>query len=98
VIPIIDIPGVGTTAAISVVEKLKIKSQNDRELLEQAKKEVYSEGYYKGVLIVGPHKGMYPLIMSSLSHFHVHSIRHLFDIENFVSSCIFRSLTFKKES
>jgi hypothetical protein len=28
----------------------------------------------------------------------VHSIRHLFDIENFVSSCIFRSLTFKKES
>jgi leucyl-tRNA synthetase len=57
VIPIIDIPGVGTTAAISVVEKLKIKSQNDRELLEQAKKEVYTEGYYKGVLIVGPYKG-----------------------------------------
>jgi leucyl-tRNA synthetase len=69
VIPIIDIPGVGTTAAISVVEKLKIKSQNDRELLEQAKKEVYSEGYYKGVLIVGPYKGTYPLYCVFLSHF-----------------------------
>jgi leucyl-tRNA synthetase len=69
VIPIIDVPKVGTMAAISAVEKFKVKSQNDRELLEQAKKEVYTEGYYKGVLIVDPYKGVYPLFSSP--HFHL---------------------------
>ena len=37
VVPIINIPGYGDTSAVTVVDQLKIKSQNDRALLDQAK-------------------------------------------------------------
>lgn len=49
-IPIIKIPELGNLAAITVCDRLKIKSQNDTELLGKAKEEVYKKGFYDGVI------------------------------------------------
>ncbi|OQR81111.1 leucyl-tRNA synthetase, cytoplasmic [Achlya hypogyna] len=57
VVPIIDIPGYGTTAAVQVCDELKIQSQNDKEKLAKAKELVYLKGFYEGVMIVGSQKG-----------------------------------------
>ena len=57
VVEIIDIPGYGRQAAVTVCESLKIKSQNDAELLKQAKDLVYQTGFYQGVMLLGPHAG-----------------------------------------
>jgi leucyl-tRNA synthetase len=57
VVPIIDIPELGDKAAVTVCERMKIKSQKDQTELSKAKKEVYKNGFYSGTLIVGPHKG-----------------------------------------
>lgn len=57
VINIINIPGLGDCAAQTVVDAMKIKSPNDRALLDKAKEEVYQKGFYEGSLIVGPYKG-----------------------------------------
>ena len=57
VIPIISIPGFGDKAAEKVCTEMKIQSQNDREKLDEAKKQVYLKGFTDGVLTVGPHAG-----------------------------------------
>lgn len=57
VLPIINIPGLGDTAAVKVVDDLKIKSQNDRAALDQAKDMVYLKGFNEGVMLVGDYKG-----------------------------------------
>lgn len=59
----------GTTAAALVCQELKIKSPNDRDLLEAAKEKVYGKGFYEGKMIVGEYKGMSGAIgsFSSLS-------------------------------
>lgn len=48
-IPIIN-TDIGETAAVTVVEDMGIKSQHEREKLEQAKKLVYKKGFYEGVM------------------------------------------------
>lgn len=56
VIPIIDIPGFGDTAAKKVCEDLKIQSQNDAKLAE-AKQLVYLKGFTDGTMVVGKYAG-----------------------------------------
>ena len=57
VIPIINIPGYGDASAPAVCEELKIKSQNDRQKLDEAKHRTYLKGFTDGVMIVGEYKG-----------------------------------------
>jgi leucyl-tRNA synthetase len=57
VVPIINIPGYGETAAVTLCDKLKIKSQNDKAKLKEAKAEVYLKGFYEGVMLVGSQAG-----------------------------------------
>ena len=57
VVPIIHVPGYGDTCAVRVCEDLKIKSQNDTELLAKAKEDTYKKGFYEGVMLVGEYKG-----------------------------------------
>ncbi|MEA1993315.1 MAG: leucine--tRNA ligase [Euryarchaeota archaeon] len=47
-IPIIKTKGFGELPAVEICKELGIKSQKDRELLEKAKKKVYSTGFYTG--------------------------------------------------
>ncbi len=50
-VEIIDTPGYGTLPAKTVVDRLNIRSQKDKEKLDRAREEVYREGYYKGVML-----------------------------------------------
>lgn len=56
-VPIINIPGFGDLSAIKACQDLKIKSQNDRKQLDEAKDLVYTKGFYEGEMLVGEHKG-----------------------------------------
>lgn len=40
-----------------IVKKLNIKSQEDKELLEKATKEVYKKEFHKGIFLIGEFKG-----------------------------------------
>lgn len=57
VVPIIDIPGLGTAAAEKLCKEMKIQSQNDTQKLAEAKQIVYLKGFTDGVLTVGPCAG-----------------------------------------
>jgi len=50
-ISIIKSKGYGKFPAIEICEKLNIKSQDDIEKLEEAKKEIYKVGYHTGVML-----------------------------------------------
>ena len=45
VVPIIEIPGYGSTSAVTMCERLDIKSSKDKDKLKQAKDEVYLKGF-----------------------------------------------------
>ena len=57
VVEIIDIPELGTAAAVKVCKEMKIASQNDTKKLAEAKQLVYLKGFTDGVMNVGPYKG-----------------------------------------
>ncbi|BHF72933.1 hypothetical protein SprV_0401600500 [Sparganum proliferum] len=56
-VEIIETPSLGRLAAPTVVEQMKIQSQNDREKLQEAKEKVYRLGFYDGVLLLGKYSG-----------------------------------------
>ena len=57
-IPIINIPDYGNLSALEVVKKYEIKNPKDKEKLTKAKDEVYTKGFYSGVMEIGDYKGL----------------------------------------
>lgn len=49
-VPIIEIEGYGMLSAQKACEEFKVKSQNDKKNLADAKEKVYMKGFYDGVL------------------------------------------------
>lgn len=58
IIPIIYIEGYGNTSAVTLCEKLDIKSCKEYDKLKRAKDEVYLKGFYEGILLIGECNGM----------------------------------------
>ena len=56
-IPIIRVPGYGDLCAVRACGDFKIKSQNDKDLLTEAKELTYKKGFYEGTIIVGEFAG-----------------------------------------
>ena len=57
VVPCVHIPEFGDACAPIVCERLKIKSQNDKVKLEEAKHQTYLKGFTEGVHALGEFKG-----------------------------------------
>ncbi|KAK1295493.1 hypothetical protein QJS10_CPA16g00236 [Acorus calamus] len=55
--PIINIPEFGDKSAEKVCMDLKIKSQNDKDKLAEAKRLTYLKGFTEGTMLVGEYKG-----------------------------------------
>ncbi|KAI3669040.1 hypothetical protein L6452_40260 [Arctium lappa] len=58
VIPIISHPDYGDKSAEKICTEMNIKSQNEREKLDAAKKVIYKGGFYEGTMIFGEYAGM----------------------------------------
>lgn len=56
-VPIMETPSYGNLTAKTLVEQLKIRSPKDKDLLTKAKELAYKEGFYQGVMVIGPYKG-----------------------------------------
>ncbi|GFE53308.1 leucyl-tRNA synthetase [Babesia ovis] len=57
IVPVIDIPGLGTCAAEIVCQQEKVASSKDSVKLERCKEILYKRGFYEGIMAVGPHNG-----------------------------------------
>lgn len=57
-VPIIDIPDLGSLAAVKTCDDFKVNSQNDKAQLEKAKDLCYQKGFYQGIMLVGKYKGL----------------------------------------
>uniref|UniRef100_A0A1J3IX15 leucine--tRNA ligase n=2 Tax=Noccaea caerulescens TaxID=107243 RepID=A0A1J3IX15_NOCCA len=57
IVPIINIPEFGDKAAEKVCLDLKIKSQNDKEKLAEAKRLTYLKGFTEGTMLIGEFVG-----------------------------------------
>ncbi|KAH0486090.1 MAG: hypothetical protein KVP17_004912, partial [Porospora cf. gigantea B] len=66
VVDIIEIPGMGTRAALDIYDKMKIQSQKDRQKLKDAKEEIYKRGFYEGTMIIGPYAGQKVQVVKDL--------------------------------
>ncbi|KAL3502256.1 hypothetical protein ACH5RR_036705 [Cinchona calisaya] len=58
IIPIINHPAFGDKSAERICIEKKIKSQNEREKLDEAKKIICKGGFYEGTMVVGDYAGM----------------------------------------
>lgn len=56
-VAIIEVPEYGNLVAVTICEEMKIKSQNERDRLEEAKQLSYKKGFYEGTMLVGNYKG-----------------------------------------
>ncbi|KAF9585390.1 cytosolic leucyl tRNA synthetase [Lunasporangiospora selenospora] len=56
-VPIINTPTYGDLAAPTICAQMKINSQKDKTQLAIAKEAVYKDGYYNGIMAVGPYAG-----------------------------------------
>lgn len=65
-LPIINVPEFGDLSAPTIVDQLKIVSQNDKDKLAEAKEKVYKAGFYAGTLLVGEHKDKSVLLAKPL--------------------------------
>ena len=54
---VIKLNGYSDFPAKDVIERLHINNSNQRELLDKAKEEVYTKGFYNGIMDIGPYKG-----------------------------------------
>jgi len=57
VVPCVHIPEFGDACAPVVCEQLKIKSQNEKVKLEEAKHRTYLKGFTDGIMLLGAFKG-----------------------------------------
>ncbi|XP_031274457.1 leucine--tRNA ligase, cytoplasmic-like [Pistacia vera] len=57
IVPIINIPEFGDKSAEKVCLDLKIKSQNEKDKLAEAKRLTYLRGFTEGTMLVGEHAG-----------------------------------------
>lgn len=55
-ISIINVPEYSEMSAKKAYEDFKIKSMNDKHKLQNAKEEVYTKGFYTGIMKVGEFK------------------------------------------
>ncbi|KAG5621935.1 hypothetical protein H5410_007153 [Solanum commersonii] len=58
IVPIINHPDFGDRSAERICIEKKIKSQNERDKLDEAKKTIYKGRFYEGTMIVGEFAGM----------------------------------------
>ena len=48
-IPIIDVPDFGNLCAVTTSDQFKVKSQNDKDQLQEEKELAYKRGFYEGL-------------------------------------------------